>query len=83
MGTKTKQRAVRAFFEVARNPGEEPLIVSRDQVLADPKMLGVVESEMRRQLLDIVNDVEGLDMHESDPWWADVCKASRTRRRAS
>lgn len=76
-----RKRGVRAFFEISRDRGLEPAIVHRDRVLADPQMLATVESELRNRLLDIVADIEGLDLHESDDWWTCVRAAARERRR--
>ncbi len=75
------KRGVRAFFEISRDRGLEPAIVHRDQVLADPQMLATVESELRGKLLDIVEGIEGLNLHRVDPWWMVVREAARERRR--
>ncbi len=77
MGSRVKQRAVRAFFEVTEKGQADPVFVSRDRVLSDPELLSQVELDLRRNLLDVINDAEGLDLNLSTPWWMPVVLAAR------
>ncbi len=77
MSSKNRRRAVRAFWEVATSKGAEPVIMSREKVIANPRYLAQVESELRKRLVEIVDDAESLDLHLTDAAWWDVCRATR------